>query len=49
MLAKKVKIGAEIPFTRYFYKYQEPTPSEDLLKKFKELENTVREKIDGLF
>lgn len=49
MLAKKVKIGAEIPFTRYFYKYQEPTPSEDLLKKFKELENIVREKIDGLF
>lgn len=49
MLAKKVKIGAEIPFTRYFYKYQEPTPSEDLLKKFKVLEDTVREKIDGLF
>lgn len=49
MLAKKVKIGAEIPFTRYFYKYQEPTPSEDLLKKFKDLEDTVREKIDGLF
>lgn len=49
MLAKKVKIGAEIPFTRYFYKYQEPTPSEVLLKKFKDLENTVREKIDDLF
>ena len=49
MLAKKVKIGAEIPFTRYFYKYQEPTPSEDLLKKFKDLENAVRGKIDGLF
>lgn len=49
MLAKRVKIGAEIPFTRYFYKYQEPTPSEDLLKKFKELENSVRNKIDGLF
>lgn len=28
MLSKKVKIGAEIPFTRYFYKYQEPIPSE---------------------
>lgn len=49
VLAKKVKIGAEIPFTRYFYKYQEPTPSEDLLEKFKELENKVRKKIDGLF
>ena len=49
LLAKKVKIGAEIPFTRYFYKYQEPIPSEDLLKKFKELEKNVREKIDRLF
>lgn len=49
LLAKKVKIGAEIPFTRYFYKYQEPISSEDLLKKFKELEKNVREKIDRLF
>lgn len=48
-LAKRVKIGAEIPFTRYFYKYQEPTLSEELLRKFKDLEDTVREKIDGLF
>lgn len=23
-----IKTGAEIPFTRYFYKYQQPTPSE---------------------
>ena len=30
--AKKpvVKTGAEIPFTRYFYKYQQPTASEEL-------------------
>ena len=46
---KVIKIGAEIPFTRYFYKYKEPTPSEELLKKFKDLENIVREKIDELF
>ena len=30
--AKKpvIKTGAEIPFTRYFYKYQQPTASEEL-------------------
>lgn len=30
--AKKpvIKTGAEIPFTRYFYKYQQPVPSEEL-------------------
>ena len=34
--AKKpvIKTGAEIPFTRYFYKYQEPEKSEDLKKNF---------------
>lgn len=25
-----IRTGAEIPFTRYFYKYQQPTPSEEL-------------------
>ena len=49
--AKKpvIKIGAEIPFTRYFYKYQKPTPSEDLAAKFTELEATVSERIYNLF
>lgn len=46
---KIIKIGAEIPFTRYFYEYKEPTPSEELLAKFQELEKQVREKINGLF
>lgn len=46
---KIIKIGAEIPFTKYFYEYKEPTPSEELLAKFQELEKQVREKIDGLF
>ena len=46
---KVVKIGAEIPFTRYFYKYKQPESSESLAAKFQELENTVRVKIDGLF
>lgn len=46
---KTIKIGAEIPFTRYFYEYKEPIPSEELLAKFQKLEKQVREKINGLF
>ena len=44
-----IKTGAEIPFTRYFYKYQEPTPSEQLEKEFLELEKIVSERIAKLF
>lgn len=49
--AKKpvIKIGAEIPFTRYFYQYQKPTPSEELEAKFIELEKSVSERIKKLF
>lgn len=49
--AKKpiIKTGAEIPFTRYFYKYQLPEPSENLKKQFIELENSVSERIKTLF
>lgn len=32
------KNGAEIPFTRYFYEYQEPEPAESLLNEFEKLE-----------
>lgn len=41
----KEKLGAEIPFTRFFYEYQEPEKSEDLLKKFFELENDIASKL----
>ncbi|MDE6058844.1 MAG: type I restriction-modification system subunit M [Clostridia bacterium] len=44
-----IKIGAEIPFTRYFYKYQQPQPSEELATKFMELETSVSERIKNLF
>ena len=44
-----VKTGAEIPFTRYFYKYQTPTSSEDLKKRFNELEASANSKIKKLF
>jgi len=51
-LSKKspiVKTGAEIPFTRYFYKYQQPKPSEELEQRFLELEKSVSERIARLF
>lgn len=49
--AKKpvIKTGAEIPFTRYFYKYQQPEASEVLAERFSVLENSVDERIRKLF
>lgn len=49
--AKKpvVKTGAEIPFTRYFYKYQQPTASEELESKFMDLELSVSDRVAKLF
>ena len=49
--AKKpvIKIGAEIPFTRYFYKYTQPEKSEVFEEKFLTLENSVSERIKNLF
>lgn len=40
LAAKKpvIKTGAEIPFTRYFYKYQEPESPEDVLAEVLELD-----------
>lgn len=49
--AKKpvIKIGAEIPFTRYFYKYKEPKNSEILAKEFIKIDISVSERIKNLF
>ena len=44
-----IKTGAEIPFTRYFYKYQEPEKSEILEKEFLKLEEEINLKIKELF
>ena len=44
-----IKTGAEIPFTRYFYKYQQPTPSEELEVKFMDLELSVSDRVSKLF
>ena len=49
--AKKpvIKIGAEIPFTRYFYKYKDPIDSKELAIDFMEIESKVNCKIKELF
>lgn len=44
-----IKTGAEIPFTRYFYKYQQPENSKVLEQKFIYLEKSVNERIAKLF
>ena len=47
--AAVIKTGAEIPFTRYFYKYQQPEASEVLAARFVALESSVNERIQHLF
>lgn len=51
LAAKKpiVKIGAEIPFTRYFYKYQKPEDSSVLRAQFEALEESVSNRIAKIF
>ena len=51
LAAKKpvVKIGAEIPFTRYFYKYQKPEDSAVLRAQFEALEESVSDRIAKIF
>ena len=44
-----IKTGAEIPFTRYFYKYIEETNSEELKRRFNELEEVVNTRITKIF
>jgi type I restriction enzyme M protein len=42
------KIGAEFPFTRYFYEYKEPEKADVLLKRFMDLEKSIAKKVEGL-
>lgn len=44
-----IRTGAEIPFTRYFYQYQQPRPSEELAAEFLALEKSVSARIAELF
>lgn len=44
-----IKTGAEIPFTRYFYKYQELESVDVLEKKISELETSIASDMQELF
>ena len=44
-----VKTGAEIPFTRYFYKYQRLEPSEEIEKRIVEREKAISARVAKLF
>lgn len=46
---KKTKVGYEIPMTRYFYEYQKPENSEDILGRIIGLEYSIAESLKSLF
>lgn len=45
----KTKIGYEIPMTRYFYEYQKPEASEDILARIIGLEDSISSSLKSLF
>lgn len=46
---KKSKIGYEIPFTRYFYKYEVPKPSAEIMAEILELEKELDGSLEEIF
>lgn len=46
---KKTKIGYEIPFTRYFYKYTPPQPSSEIMKEILEIEAELDGALKAVF
>lgn len=46
---KKTKVGYEIPFTRYFYKYVPPRNSEDIMLEILELEKSLDGSLEAIF
>jgi type I restriction enzyme M protein len=46
---KKTKVGYEIPFTRYFYKYTPPRKSDDIFSEIKDLEKEETRLMKELF
>lgn len=46
---KKTKIGYEIPFTRYFYKYVPPRKSEDIIAEILDLEKSLDGSLGRIF
>ena len=45
----KTKVGYEIPMTRYFYEYQKPEKSDDILNRIIGLENEISATLQNLF
>ena len=45
----KTKIGYEIPFTRYFYKYEAPEKSEDIAARIAVREKSIMDSLNKLF
>ena len=45
----KTKIGYEIPFTRYFYEYTPPVPSEELKREILQIESELKGSIERIF
>lgn len=45
----KTKVGYEIPFTRYFYKYVKPENSKDISTRISNLENDIMNSLKSLF
>lgn len=46
---KKSKVGYEIPFTRYFYKYEAPRPSEEIMAEIMEPEKELSGSLEEVF
>jgi len=46
---KKTKIGYEIPFTRYFYKYTPPVPSKTIMAEIMEIEKNLDGALEEIF
>ena len=46
---KKTKVGYEIPMTRYFYEYQQPEKTEDILARITTLEQEITTNLNSLF
>ena len=46
---KKSKVGYEIPFTRYFYKYEAPRPSAEIMAEIMDLETELSGSLEEVF
>lgn len=46
---KKSKVGYEIPFTRYFYKYEAPRPTEEIQAEILDIETELQGSLEEIF